>query len=869
MFFGRLKIQLRLMLLLTLVVGLSVAMVGIQWHNSQKRISEYFRAEEKEARDIFEKILTLKGEALATLASDYTIWDEMLNFVRTGDISWAKINIDSALSTFKANAAWIYGTDLSLKYAVNDLEDDHYLESPFPKSKELFAKLFQKNGLCHFFVNTPRGLWEIRGATIHPSADNARETPAGGYFFAGDLWDEKFTQNLSNLYNGKIFLSSQAMSPRSKDEIFFSTVVKDWMGRPVQVISAQIQVPLADELTSGFEQNLVIQIVFLLATLLIVLIALNRWVTEPLQAISEALTTDNISPLDFLNRQEGEFSDIAGLIVKFIEQRQKLIEDMAARKAAETALVQSEERFRNIAEASGEWIWETDSEGRYTYSSGVVKKLLGYSPQEMTGRYYYEFFASPAEGAAEVKAHEGLLPKTTFFRRERKSLHKDGHLVILETTAVPVLGPEGNFLGYRGIDRDITEEQERRRENLETTLQLRTIINAVDEGIIFSDNEGHFFVYNSKMEEITGYSMEEANRSGDFLRLLCPDQRKYHEAMSRLGDIAQGKVLPETETQIQTKGGQQKSVLVRTRKLFIKNMTMFLTVYRDVTMRRQMGAELVKVNEELRANERALKNILFDLKKSNDDLRSTQSQLVQSEKMSAVGQLSAGIAHEIKNPLSIILLSVDSLESHSEKLDEKERRKLGMIRNSAERANKIVGDLLKFSRYSTLDLKKQNLIPIIEDAISLIQNTAVIKQVEVNKDFSADTAIPIDADQILLQQVFLNLFGNALDAMDDGGVLDIKIRLRNSSKDANKQEVVVDIRDTGGGIAGPILHRIFEPFFTTKEPGKGTGLGLSIVYMIVERHGGRIDVESQEGEGTRFSVVLPLAKTDKEKTETA
>jgi PAS domain S-box-containing protein len=225
-------------------------------------------------------------------------------------------------------------------------------------------------------------------------------------------------------------------------------------------------------------------------------------------------------------------------------------------------------------------------------------------------------------------------------------------------------------------------------------------------------------------------------------------------------------------------------------------------------------------------------------------------QLFQTEKMAAVGQLAGGVAHEINNPMSVILGFAQTVSRRITDESNPLYMPLKSIEREALRCKKLVGDLLTFSRVSKTENEYIDLSELMDETVSLIESKCRVKDVELKRD------IPNDIQKILanknqIQQVIVNLCNNALDAMDKGGILTISARVEDNL-------MKIRVADTGKGIPPEIQERIFEPFFTTKEVGKGTGLGLSISYEIIQKHNGTIDVESQIGKGTTFIISLPI-----------
>ena len=229
-------------------------------------------------------------------------------------------------------------------------------------------------------------------------------------------------------------------------------------------------------------------------------------------------------------------------------------------------------------------------------------------------------------------------------------------------------------------------------------------------------------------------------------------------------------------------------------------------------------------------------------------LREAQTQLVQSEKLASVGQLTAGIVHDVKNPLAVIKgMAEELLEDTNGRPEVAEA--VQVIRDNATRANTIVTDLLKFARQSTPQLTQRDLRETVEGSLRLTGYLLRKGGVRVEQKLP-DHEVPIVYDAQQIEQVLINLIQNAVHAMPKGGKLEVEL----SHKDGGAE---LRVRDTGMGIPPEVLPKIFDPFFTTKPEGQGTGMGLSVSYGIIARHGGQIEVESQVDEGTTFIIRLP------------
>jgi signal transduction histidine kinase len=252
----------------------------------------------------------------------------------------------------------------------------------------------------------------------------------------------------------------------------------------------------------------------------------------------------------------------------------------------------------------------------------------------------------------------------------------------------------------------------------------------------------------------------------------------------------------------------------------------------------------------------ALRNarLYEDLKARMDELRRTQQSLVQSAKLAAIGELAASVAHEINNPLTVIV-GASQLLQYELPGDSPEHRRVSSIETEAHRAGKIVRDLLDFSRRREPTREPLALHEVLERAIDLLRPKLKTSGVGIERVFNV-AMLPILGDRDQLTQVFVNVIANAIDAMDADGSLTVETGLQQS--DDGRRMVGVSFTDTGHGISPEQIERIFEPFYTTKAEGRGTGLGLSVSLGIVRAHGGTIDIDSKPGLGTTVRIRLPL-----------
>ena len=323
------RVQTKIIFLLFSIIMVFAAFVFLQKGFEKQRLIRLFSSEEKQIQLVFEKILELKGKTLNTLAYDYTYWDEMANFAASGNKTWAVENINTALPSYNTNAIWIYGIKGGLIYSVDNLQSPFLKEPPFPENK--IRDLFINGPFCHFYINTPKGILEIRGASIHPSKDAQRKTPAQGYFLAGRLWDKGYIDEIAKLSGCNIAVTALSekkevpvVSNPEKGIIAFSRMLMDWKGKPEFEITGRKESQLIKDFNFGYKNFFFIMTAFMGIFLIIFIVLLTRWVKIPLQLISGALKNENTECAVALQKDRTEFGDIIRIISRFFQQKREL-----------------------------------------------------------------------------------------------------------------------------------------------------------------------------------------------------------------------------------------------------------------------------------------------------------------------------------------------------------------------------------------------------------------------------------------------------------------------------------------------------------------------------------------------------------------
>ena len=388
----------------------------------------------------------------------------------------------------------------------------------------------------------------------------------------------------------------------------------------------------------------------------------------------------------------------------------------------------------------------------------------------------------------------------------------------------PILDEDGEVRYVMDSLRDVTRLKTLEKELKETKDFLEKVIQVSPSAIMAADRKGQIMVINEAAEKLFGVSALNISKPYNVEELYPPGMART--IMKRLRDEKDGGKgkLPSTEMVINSLDGEEIPL--------------------EIT-----AAIIYEGDREV-----ASMGIFNDLREKiavADKLRETRAQLAQSEKMASLGQLAAGVAHEINNPLTGINFYANlALESLGP--DHDLREDLEFIIEDVNRCKNIVKNLLAYSRQTSQIKDIIQLNTLVEQSLSLIRDQKIFNKVSVSKDLSNDMML-IHVDKNQLSQVVINLVLNAVDAMDGEGRL-----IFLTYRDKEHKRVSLEVTDTGKGIPEENRSKIFDPFFTTKELGKGTGLGLSTAYGIVKENGGNISIKKTGPDGTTFLLELPL-----------
>lgn len=498
-----------------------------------------------------------------------------------------------------------------------------------------------------------------------------------------------------------------------------------------------------------------------------------------------------------------EHALVSGLVVSLADHTDE------ARARDEVAAANA--RYRDLVDVATDAIWTLDRRGLFTSVNPATLELAQTTQSEMLGRSAIPFLEP--DDQRRVAHHIQLVLRGERQRYECQLVRRDGTRRLISVANSPVVRA-GAVMGVLGVARDVTEERAQAAALERAEARYTRLVESAEDAIATMDEEGNLTSVNRALERVSGRKRDRLIGT-PFVQLIAPAERAL---MWRLFAATLGGERQRREMHFTRPDGQPGTATVISAPILERGrISGVLAIARDVTEER----------------------MLFD-------------QVTRREKLAALGELVGGVAHEINTPLTGILAFAQILLAHSA-ADAESRQAAESIVHEAKRAARIVTKLLTFARQNPPERLPTDINQVIEDTVELRRYPLRVQEVELVMEL--DRGLPVTwADPFQLQQVFLNLLANAEQAVSGtSGKRRITIRSRRRG-----DSLVMEIGDSGTGIAPEHLPHIFNPFYTTKPRGIGTGLGLSIADGIVREHHGSIRVQSDPGGGARFEVVLPL-----------
>ena len=558
--------------------------------------------------------------------------------------------------------------------------------------------------------------------------------------------------------------------------------------------------------------------------------------------------------------------------------RRVLESELAEREKAERALRDSEALYHSLVETLPQNIFRKGVDERFTFVNRRFCVTVGKSSEEILGKTDAELFRP--ELAEKYRADDqDVMRNRTHYETVEKHVTPDGQVHHVQVIKTPLIDADGQVVGIQGIFWDVTGKHRAEEELARSEERFALAVRGSNDGLFDWNIETGEIYYSPRFKELLGYPDHELPNTVEmhFDRIHPDDSERV---LARIKSHLKDRVPFDVEYRIQTRSGDYLWFHARGQALWDaqRHATRMAGSLSDVTMRKQSEEQLKEQNVRLQEMARSERH-------AHQDLKQAQSRMVSTAKLAGLGEMVAGVAHEINNPLSFVsnnvcvlqrdlaevteLIALYRLEEST--IEAARPEALGPIRelwdrvdmdytlhnlpgllnrtrDGLKRIQQIVKDLRVFARLDESDLNEVDLNAGIQSTVNIVLGHAKKKQVRVELELQPLPSVTCYPAKI--NQVIMNLVSNAIDASHEGGTVCVR-----SSSDAAGVHILVE--DHGSGIEPAVRERIFDPFFTTKPVGVGTGLGLSISYGIVSDHGGTIEVDSTLGHGSTFTVTLP------------
>lgn len=547
------------------------------------------------------------------------------------------------------------------------------------------------------------------------------------------------------------------------------------------------------------------------------------------------------------------------------------ITDITERKQAEAALIKSEAQFRRLVENANDLIWSSELDSTLTYLSPAFEKMFGYPVAKWVGQSFCPLVHPNDLSQLMRLINQVIETGESIAGIEFRHLTKSGEWHWVMSNLWPVKDDDGNVIGLQGILRDITERKQAEAKLKQQQSQIKSILDNIPHIAWLKDEKSYFTAVNEPFAKACGVAFEDIIGQTDYTLWPLELAEAYRQDDLKVMQSCQRQ---QIEEKMLDSTGDTRWIETYKTPIFDNNNQVIGTagIAQDITERKNLE---IKLTKQTRVLKKALKQ-----------LKQTQAKMIQTEKMSSLGKMVGGIAHEVNNPVNFISANIVHAEDYIQELfdlislyqehcsepseeiqdfieeieldylKEDFQQLLESMRVGSKRIQNIVLSLRNFSRLDEAELKEVDLHEGIENALLILNNRlqqGEKPQIEIVKEY--DNLPKVYCYPGKLNQVFLSILENAIDALatkPDGKQIQIKTSLTNSDW------VTIYITDNGEGIPDKIQAKIFDPFFTTKPIGQGTGIGLSSSYHIItEVHEGKIECHSTVGEGSEFIIQIP------------
>ena len=500
--------------------------------------------------------------------------------------------------------------------------------------------------------------------------------------------------------------------------------------------------------------------------------------------------------------------------------------DITESKKQEQRLQASREDFRNLFEHIPTGVFISSKEGKFLNVNRALLDMLGYDSKEefLNIDLPQDLYVRPED---RLKFQEKMERDGRVIDYEMEFKRKDGSIIPILLTGHARYDQQGNIIGYEGLNVDLTRRKLMEKELREAYDFMNKIVQSSPNSITATDMKGNILIWNQAAEETIGYQADEVIGKMNIRKI-------YPEGLAR-------KVMQLLRSEEYGGAGRLHSypmVYVRRDGEVIEGNLSAAIIY-DAN-----GKEIASVGSFVDLRDR------LEMERA---LRNTQEQLLQSEKLAAMGRLTSQVAHELNNPLYGIMNTLELLKT--EIPPENRRRKiLEMALSETMRLSDLLRKMLSFSKPDQEERQPVDVNSVIDEILLLHEKQLKENDIDIVTSYAGQ--LPrVNASKNQLRQVFLNMVANARDAMPDGGTLSV-------ATSADRDHIIIEIKDEGTGIRDEHIGKIFDSFFTTKGEVKGVGLGLSVCYGFIKDHGGDIKVKSRVGAGTTFTITLPAYDPD-------